>query len=411
MKLGRLLLLLFLIGPFVLEAEATISKNIKNLDREFWATIGHDAALQIGKTFGFLHDPSEKQEFSNGITVMKVRESELHQIGHLMHDKFHRCGGFIGHETLAEALEWANNEGERFHAKSMNFADYSINQGESVRALLTELSAPNIASTIQKLSSFKNRYYKSQTGQDSQKLVKETWETLVQGRTDAKVEFFRHSGWPQPSVVLTLTGSETPEEIIVLGGHGDSISGYFGDRSSNHAPGADDNASGIATLTEIVRVLMTSSYRPKHTIKFMAYAAEEVGLWGSKEIAQQAKRENQNIIGVMQLDMTNYKGSADLDIVLMSDYTNTEQNAFMGRLIDEYVKVPWGQDRCGYACSDHASWHGQGFPASMPFEARMNEMNRRIHTPQDTIELSRGNAQHALHFAKLGVAFAVELDN
>ncbi|MEK6626877.1 MAG: M20/M25/M40 family metallo-hydrolase, partial [Bdellovibrionota bacterium] len=171
------------------------------------------------------------------------------------------------------------------------------------------------------------------------------------------------------------------------------------------------NASGIATLTEIVRVLMTSSYRPKHTIKFMAYAAEEVGLWGSKEVAQQAKRDNQNIIGVMQLDMTNYKGSSDLDIVLMSDYTNAEQNAFMGRLIDEYVKVPWGQDRCGYACSDHASWHGQGFPASMPFEARMSEMNRRIHTPQDTIDLSGGNAQHALKFAKLGVAFAVELDN
>ena len=408
MKLGQTLLLIF--GCFTLGTVAFASAPT-NLDREFWVTIGQDAALQVEKSFGFKYASNEKIEFTNGITVMKVRESEMDQISHVMHDKFHRCGGFIGHDSLDEALEWANNDSERFSAKTMNFTDYSINQGDNVRAMMTELSATTITNTIQRLATFKNRYYKSQTGQDSQKLVKETWETLVQGRTDAKVEFFRHTGWPQPSVILTLAGSERPQDIIVLGGHGDSISGYFGDRSANHAPGADDNASGIATLTEVVRVLMTSSYRPKHTIKFMAYAAEEVGLWGSKEVAQQAKRENQNIIGVMQLDMTNYKGSSDLDIVLMSDFTNAEQNAFMGRLIDEYVKVPWGQDRCGYACSDHASWHGQGFPASMPFEARMNEMNRRIHTPQDTIDLSGNNAQHALKFAKLGVAFAVELDN
>ena len=94
----------------------------------------------------------------------------------------------------------------------------------------------------------------------------------------------------------------------------------------------------------------------------------------------------------------------------MTDYTNEAQNTFVGSLIDEYVKVPWGYDQCGYGCSDHASWHGQGYPASMPFEATMKGMNKNIHTANDKIEISNNNASHAVNFAKLALAFAVELD-
>ncbi len=407
MRVSQFILVVWVLAAVF--AGVTAASGADQVDKEFWVTIGKDAADKVEKSLG-KRLSNDKLEFPNGITVMQVRESELDSIGQIMHDQFHRCGGFVGHDSLDEAIEWANNDSDRSMAKSMTFADYTINQGDTVRAFMSELSALNIENTIKKLAAFNNRYYKSQTGQDSQKFVKATWEALVQGRTDAKVELFTHSGWGQPSVILTITGSEKPQDIIVLGGHGDSISGSFGDRSANRAPGADDNASGIATLTEIVRVWMTSSYRPKHTVKFMSYAAEEVGLWGSKEVAQQAKRENQNIIGVLQFDMTNFKGS-NADIVLFTDYTNAEQNAFMSRLIDEYVKVPWSQDHCGYACSDHASWNSQGYPASMPFESQMSEMNHNIHTSRDTYELSGGNTQQALKFAKLGMAYAVELDN
>ncbi len=48
---------------------------------------------------------------------------------------------------------------------------------------------------------------------------------------------------------------------------------------------SDDDASGIASLTEVIRAAMAMGYRPARTVKFMGYAAEEVGLKGSKEIA------------------------------------------------------------------------------------------------------------------------------
>jgi leucyl aminopeptidase len=106
--------------------------------------------------------------------------------------------------------------------------------------------------------------------------------------------------------------------------------------------------------------------------------------------------------------MTNYQGS-DKDIWLIADHTDEGQNAFLGRLIDAYVGATWAYDVCGYACSDHASWTRYGFRASMPFEARFRDSNRAIHTRKDTLEQSAGNVEHAVKFAKLATAYAIEL--
>ncbi len=144
------------------------------------------------------------------------------------------------------------------------------------------------------------------------------------------------------------------------------------------------------------------------SIKVMAYAAEEVGLRGSQGIVRDFMKRGVNVVGVLQLDMTNYQGS-DKDIWLMKDFTSAAQNTFLTQLIDTYVGATWGLDACGYACSDHASWYRAGVPASMPFESRMRQRNKSIHTREDTLERSGNNAAHALKFARLGAAFALEL--
>ena len=368
-----------------------------------WITVGDDAVQSMNKSIKSL----TKHSSTDGIAVVQINKEDTDYLSHLMHEEFHRCGGFMVHDSLDEALEHAGGLDKRAQAQKGFFADYSIDQEETVQSLMAKVEAINIEQTIRHLSSFKNRYYRAQTGIQSSEWIISEWSKLAQGRADVKVEGYTHPQWPQKSIVMTVKG-ET-DEVIVVGGHADSIAGWW-DRANSRAPGADDNASGISTITEIIRVLMESSYKPKKTIKFMGYAAEEVGLLGSKEIAAQHKRDNVDVIGVLQLDMTNFKGTETKDIVMMTDFTNEEQNAFLGRLIDKYIQLPWGYDRCGYGCSDHASWHGQGFPASIPFESTKGQMNRRIHTSSDTIEQSGGNAEHASKFAKLGLAFIVELD-
>lgn len=346
---------------------------------------------------------------AEGASVVKLSSSEIEQLSHLIHHELHRCGGFMQHNSLEEATDSLTSQGDIHFAKRAIFADYKIDQQDLVRPMVDQVQERTIREMIQKLSAFETRYYKSKTGVQSSEFISNTWASFARKRNDVKVESFKHRNWPQPSIIMTIAGSEKPEEIVVLGGHADSIAGMFG--GGGRAPGSDDNASGIATITETIRILMNSDFKPKRTIQFMAYAAEEVGLLGSKEIATSYKKKGQRVVGVMQLDMTLRHGTLDKDIVMMADYTNAAQNEFIGQLIDEYVKVSWGYSRCGYGCSDHASWTSNGFPASIPFESTMEDINRNIHTARDTIESAGGDAKHAAKFAKLATAFVVELAN
>ena len=141
----------------------------------------------------------------------------------------------------------------------------------------------------------------------------------------------------------------------------------------------------------------------------MAYAAEEVGLRGSKEIAANFKANNVNVVGVMQLDMTNFKGSAN-DIYIFTDYTDSSQNTFVANLIKTYQpSVTIGYDVCNYGCSDLASWTAQGYFASLPFESSFSASNKNIHTANDTFASTGNQALHSLKFAKLAASFAIEL--
>jgi leucyl aminopeptidase len=363
-------------------------------------TTDNDVAHQKLDLFDFVY----KSDVTDGI-IAEVAEQNIEKLSHHMHENHGRCGGFIVHDTLEEAKSFLKNStsGEL----NKYFIDYSISNEQEVNAYLPLVTEKNINETITSLSSYHNRYYKAQTGIQSSEWIADHWSDLVASREDASVEIYRHERWPQPSIILTIKGES--DETIVIGGHADSIAGYFGGEH-NKAPGADDNASGIATITEVIRVLMEGNFKPKKTLKFMAYSAEEVGLLGSKEIARLYSQNNEKVVGVLQLDMTLYNGTRNQDIVLISDYTNQDQNAFLGSLIDKYLELPWMYDRCGYACSDHASWTGNGFPASFPFEAKKGDMNRKIHTSKDTLEVARGVADHPVKFAKLALSYLIELD-
>jgi leucyl aminopeptidase len=371
-----------------------------------WLTVDNDVLAKIRPKL----NKSVQTLFSaQGASVVKLSPAEVEQLSSVIHDELHRCGGFISHESFEEAQAALSFQGDMYFAKSAIFTDYSIDQSSLVAPMVAQVEEPSIRSMIESLSNFNTRYYKSETGVKSSEFIRDTWANLAKNRSDVKVELIKHSNWPQASIVMTIQGSEKSEEIVILGGHADSISGMFGDNS--RAPGADDNASGIATITEVIKILIKNDFKPKRTIQFMGYAAEEVGLLGSKDIAARYKASGKKVIGVMQLDMTLNKGTADKDIVMMADYTNGSQNEFIGKLIDEYVKVPWGYSRCGYGCSDHASWTANGYPSSIPFESTMEDINHKIHTANDTLQSAGGDAKHAAKFAKLATAFVVELAN
>jgi leucyl aminopeptidase len=333
-------------------------------------------------------------------SVYRIGEDRLPSIAEQMHEKFKKCGGFFAHGTREDAAA------DLAAPPPSAAAAYSVDQAAVVRPLAAKAKEGEIRSTIDALSAFNNRYYTSETGVQGANWVGSRWAALAKNMPGAEMKLVTHSGWKQPSVVLTVPGSEKPEEIVVLGGHLDSIAGWGGGGGAR-APGADDNASGIAVLTEAVRVLGEAGFRPKRTLQFMGYAAEEVGLRGSLDIAKQYKASGAKVVGVIQFDMTNFAGSGE-PIFVLTDNVNPSLTAHLKALIDAYAGVPAAETRCGYGCSDHASWTRSGFPASAAFESAFDTMNRNIHTDRDTIGNAGGNASHSVAFAKLAVAFAVE---
>jgi bacterial leucyl aminopeptidase len=329
--------------------------------------------------------------------VFGVEPGELERLSEAMHTQHERCGGFMAHDSLADALEALEPAAP---AKPIH---YTIDRGDVVGAVLPKIREDEILATIRALASRKNRYYRSESGAAVSVWLRDRWRGFST-RSDVTVELF-DQGYPQKSVILTIPGTTKPDEVVVIGGHLDSIA--VGGTASD-APGADDDASGIATLDHIAKTLLAADVRSERTIQFMAYAAEEVGLRGSQAIVRDYQRRGVNVVGALQLDMTNYQGS-DRDIWLIDDFTSKPQNQFLAQLIERYTTATWGSDRCGYACSDHASWHRAGVPASMPHETRSRDRNRQIHTARDTLEVSRNNASHAAKFARLGAAYAIEL--
>jgi leucyl aminopeptidase len=377
-------------------------------DKEVWITIGTDALEPARESFRGqgLELPAAARE-KGGVAVLKVRESHLEKLAEAMHDKLNRCAGFIAHDTEAEAL--AAVEGSTSPQAVVSLISYTIDNGTAVNSLMSAVAESNIRSTISTLSTtWTTRRYNLQSGIDSATWLKNRWTTIASGRSDISVAFFTHptTTSPQPSVIATIRGTTLPNEVVVLGGHLDSINGSG---SSYAAPGADDDASGIAALTEVLRVAVAKGYRPARTVKLMGYAAEEIGLRGSAAIAAQHKSAAINVVGVLQLDMINYRGSS-YDIVMVSDYTNAAQNTFIRNLITKYLPgVTATSTTCGYGCSDHASWHNQGYPASIPFEALMGQDNPYIHTTQDTLAQTAGTATNSVKFTKLAAAFMAEL--
>ena len=340
---------------------------------------------------------------SEKVHALVMDEARLAVVAGAIHQRMGQCGGFMYHGSEAEARAALERRAPDSPSRS-----YGIHQRGLVEPMLANMQEKNVEATIVALAGFANRYYMSQSGVDAANWLTSAWRQLGAGRGDISVSQVVHKGYPQPSVTLTIAGSDLADETVVVGAHLDSILS-FGMSAKARAPGADDDASGVASMTEAVRAIIETGYRPRRTIQLIAYAAEEVGLRGSQDIARQFKQAGRKVAGVLQLDMTNYKGAAN-DIYLFTDYTNAQQNAFIAQLAGVYLPgLKVGYDKCGYGCSDHASWHAQGFPTSMPFESSFARDNPYIHTAKDTFANSGGQTAHALKFARLAAAYMVEL--
>lgn len=353
------------------------------------------------------------------LVVARVDALQAAQISRHVHEAEQRCGGYFAFASRAEAEGFIANSRAREGIDGRAIS-YTIDNQATVLDWMPQANDSNIHGTIAQLSSFTNRYYRSSFGREAAEWIRDTWQDLAAGRSDIDVQLTTPCSLcsTQPSVILTIEGAELPDEVVVVGGHLDSINSSSSNNLNQVAPGADDDASGIATITEIIRIVAASDWKPKRTVKFMGYAAEEIGLHGSTAIATEFAQAGVNVVGVLQLDMTNYKNGTPYDMQIIGDNSNTALKTFFGALFDEYL-VPLGYVRttvsCGYGCSDHASWTEKGFPAGMVFEAGKSRLSGGlgsfpyIHSVNDTLANMDDSAANSVKFAQFGLAFVGEV--
>ncbi len=204
------------------------------------------------------------------------------------------------------------------------------------------------------------------------------------------------------NLIATKRGHITPDEIVLVGAHYDTVTG---------TPGADDNASGVAGLLELARLVNNLDF--KRTVRFVAFSLEEPPIFrtrymGSRVYADRASREGENITAMICLECIGYyndkEGSQEFPLPLMNLFYSKRANfiAVVGNLsswrlvrrvkksLKEGCQVPVetlvGPSLVpGVDFSDHASFWEEGYPAVMVTDSAFYR-NPHYHLPGDTIK-------------------------
>jgi acetylornithine deacetylase/succinyl-diaminopimelate desuccinylase-like protein len=161
---------------------------------------------------------------------------------------------------------------------------------------LSKVSIENLKETIEQLQSYGNRY----TWEKQCAAAQWAAERFNQYGLQVKLQHYDYKSKTWPNVIAQVTGSKHPDKMIVLLAHIDSIS----DDPANGAPGANDNASGVAMLLEIARIINMSPL--EYSVFFCIFTNEEQGTQGSRAFAKMMKQQSMNIMAAINIDTIGY---------------------------------------------------------------------------------------------------------
>ncbi|QRV84321.1 Peptidase family M28 protein [Ceratobasidium sp. AG-Ba] len=196
--------------------------------------------------------------------------------------------------------------------------------------------------------------------------------------------------------------------IVILGAHLDSTS----QMPAWKAPGADDDASGLSIVMAIMRILKANDYQGSYAIEAHAFAGEEGGLLGSDAVAAAYKKQGSRSAGCSSsrwLPSTSTNKGKSSTITVLADPVPA-----MSKHMIEVVRayVPTAEQRsvnCGYGCSDHYSFHDQGYPVVClaAYGPSDRNLNPNYHSITDTVD--KLDFDKMTDFVRAGLGWLVEV--
>ncbi len=275
---------------------------------------------------------------------------------------------------------------------------------------LSKINADSIFRYIEKLENFGTRFALAPNRREVAGWIKNKFRSF--GYEDVVLDSFQYSrNWSgtvydtwQYNVVCSFTGSAFPKQVYVMGAHHDSYAGSPANPLLA-APGADDNASGVAATLEVARVLMQYGYQPMSTIKFVTFAAEELGLHGAWNFASKAEAGSMDIRMMVNNDMVAHSGSlaADQWTVQIQKYPNSQWVTDLAKqLIGKHTNLKVVESTRYIQQSDSWAFYRKNFPAIFFIE---DNFTPQYHTINDRI--STLNKHYTAEMVKISAALLI----
>lgn len=277
-----------------------------------------------------------------------------------------------------------------FQNNILNYSSDAFYDDSYIISFLDKVNRENIKRDVEHLSGFKTRYAGSK---DNQIALKDVAFSLKSYGYDVKKICHANEIC---NVFATKKGAKQPDKMIVVLGHIDSVGKAFA--------GADDNASGVAVLTEMARVLF--QYDNQKTLGFFVSNSEEQGLIGATYWAKILEKENKlkDIELVINMDMVGYNFDGVVELETNPEFDSLAR--WFANIAKKYTQLipkitlgAWG--------SDHVPFLNRGVPSLLTIENWQTKTpcyHKSCDTP-DTL-----NYDYASDIAKLNLAAVITKD-
>jgi len=264
--------------------------------------------------------------------------------------------------------------------------------------ILSQISTDSVYATVQDLQNFGSRFAAPYGGNGGNRDVAEyIAHRLENYGISTEIDSFYKSGtavymwvseWFYNVRGVLQASNPIDDSLVIVGAHLDAIAlteyGAFA-----NAPGADDNASGVAVMLELARICHENNLQFRRDIHFMAFDAEEFGLWGSYYDAQKRNETGEKIALMMNNDMVSNQPEDENWKLIFRWYDNAVDVANRAAAICEQytdlepVILPETENWELATRSDSYSYYRVGYRAIFAHEYTFSSS---YHTPQDVTD-------------------------
>jgi TonB family protein len=180
-------------------------------------------------------------------------------------------------------------------------------------------------------------------------------------------------------------------EYILIGAHYDHLGAAAINRNGESEnmvfPGADDNASGVATVLEVAKMVSSGHFMFRRSVIFAFFGSNELGMAGSWYFLNRSFGEVENIVAMINLDMVGRSGRDNSMQVFVAGL-NKEMTAIANKLSGRALSIAPEQTYTDYFPSDHRNFYEKGIPSVM-FTSGVHRDYRTVRDTPDKLDYNQ----------------------